>query len=116
MIVGRFRDGTPLTTQRGDGAHSPIMNDFDYDSDDLAGKCPFYGHVRKTNPRGSGGFEPQSNQRLHLMARRGQTYGNHTDNPTDRACRSAAARQRGSARPVSTRSSDRARARPQSPR
>jgi Dyp-type peroxidase family len=83
MIVGRFRDGTPLTTQRADGAHSPIINDFDHDSDDLAGKCPFYGHVRKTNPRGSGGFEPQSNERLHLMARRGQTYGNRTDNPTD---------------------------------
>jgi deferrochelatase/peroxidase EfeB len=151
MIVGRFRDGTPLTTQGADGAHSPIMNDFDYDSDDLAGKCPFYGHVRKTDPRGSGGFEPQSNERLHLMARRGQTYGNRTDNPTDESLplssrpttgiglcswRSTRRSRRSfsshrphgrttqgfpaspltTRRPVSTTSSDRARARPQSPR
>lgn len=83
MIVGRFRDGTPVAAQREDGADSPIPNDFDYDSDDLAGKCPFHGHIRKTNPRGSGGFEPQENERSHLMARRGQTYGKRTDNPTD---------------------------------
>jgi Dyp-type peroxidase family len=82
-IVGRFRDGTPLTTQRARGAHSPVENDFDYDSDDLGEKCPFHGHIRKTNPRGSGGFEPVANERLHLMARRGQTYGKRTDDPTD---------------------------------
>jgi Dyp-type peroxidase family len=83
MIVGRFRDGTPVATQRANGGHTPIMNDFDYDSDDLAGKCPFHGHIRKTNPRGSGGFEAQENERRHLMVRRGQTYGKRTDNPTD---------------------------------
>jgi len=82
-IVGRFRDGTPLTTQRARGAHSPVENDFDYDSDDLGEKCPFHGHIRKTNPRGSGGFEPQEKERLHLMARRGQTYGTRTDDPPD---------------------------------
>jgi Dyp-type peroxidase family len=83
MIVGRFEDGTPLTLQFADGAHNPVPNDFNYDSDGEGGKCPFFGHIRKLNPRGSGGFEPQDKERLHLMARRGQTYGVRTDGPND---------------------------------
>jgi Dyp-type peroxidase family len=83
MIVGRFRDGTPVAIQARSGAHNPILNDFDYDSDDQAGKCPFHGHIRKTNPRGSGGFEQPKDERLHLMARRGQTFGKRTDDPND---------------------------------
>jgi Dyp-type peroxidase family len=83
MIVGRFRDGTPVAIQAANGAHDPVPNDFDYDSDDLAGKCPFHGHIRKTNPRGSGGFEAHKDERTHLMARRGQTFGERTDDPND---------------------------------
>ena len=83
MIVGRFRDGTPVAIQSSDGAHSPIPNDFDYDSDDQGGKCLFHGHIRKTNPRGKGGAEPQKDERLHLMVRRGQTYGTRADDPND---------------------------------
>jgi deferrochelatase/peroxidase EfeB len=83
MIVGRFRDGTPVAIQARNGAHDPVPNDFDYDSDDLAGKCPFHGHIRKTNPRGSGGFEQPKDERLHLMARRGQIFGQRADDPND---------------------------------
>jgi Dyp-type peroxidase family len=83
MIVGRFRDGTPLTLQRADSAADPIMNNFTYDSDVNGDKCPFHGHIRKTNPRGSGGAELLPDERQHLMARRGQTYGNRTDVPFD---------------------------------
>ncbi|WP_445191540.1 Dyp-type peroxidase [Sphingomonas sp. Tas61C01] len=83
MLVGRFEDGTPLTSQFADGAHNPVANDFTYDSDDEGGKCPFFGHIRKMNPRGSGGFEPVESERLHIMARRGQTYGIRTDDPND---------------------------------
>ena len=57
MIVGRFDDGTPLTLQRTDGAAQAIMNNFTYDSDGDGHKCPFHAHIRKTNPRGSGGAE-----------------------------------------------------------
>ena len=57
MIVGRFEDGTPLTIQAGAGSHSPVQNDFTYDSDGDGGKCPFFAHIRKVNPRSSGGFE-----------------------------------------------------------
>ena len=81
MIIGRFEDGTPLTLQREDGVESPVPNNFTYDSDDLAAKCPFQAHIRKTNPRGSGGAEQPPQERLHLMARRGVTYGERADDP-----------------------------------
>ncbi|MBB3963211.1 Dyp-type peroxidase [Rhizobium metallidurans] len=83
MLVGRFEDGTPLTTQFADGNHHPVPNDFDYDSDPNGAKCPFFAHIRKVNPRGSGGFEQVDVERLHIMARRGQTYGVRTDQPND---------------------------------
>jgi Dyp-type peroxidase family len=82
MIVGRFEDGTPVVVQSEGGAHSPVMNDFDYDSDPAGAKCPFHGHIRKSNPRGSGGVEAIADERKHLMARRGQTYGRRLDDPT----------------------------------
>lgn len=83
MVVGRFEDGTPVATQFAQGNHSPVPNDFSYDSDPNGGKCPFFAHIRKMNPRGSGGFEDLENERLHIMARRGQTYGVRTDNAND---------------------------------
>jgi Dyp-type peroxidase family len=72
MIVGRFEDGTPVTlSNKARGAAPP--NDFDYTGD--AGKrCPFHGHIRKANPRGSGGAEPEPAERNHLMPRRGIPY------------------------------------------
>lgn len=84
MIVGRFEDGTPLTMQFDDGVESPVPNNFNYESDKSGAKCPFLGHIRKTNPRGSGGFgQSQEQERKHLMARRGQTYGARVDDPND---------------------------------
>lgn len=83
MIVGRFEDGTPLAVQFAEGSCNPVPNDFDYTSDPEGGKCPFLGHIRKMNPRGSGGFEPPAAERLHIMARRGQTYGERTDGLND---------------------------------
>ncbi len=81
MIIGRFEDGTPLTTQREDGAESPVSNNFTYDSDRAALKCPFQAHIRKTNPRGSGNAQDPAAERGHLMARRGVTYGERPDDP-----------------------------------
>ena len=83
MIVGRFEDGTPVATQFIDGNHSPVPNDFNYDSDEEGGKCPFFAHIRKVNPRSSGGFESAAAERNHIMARRGQTYGVRTDDLND---------------------------------
>ncbi|MDF5756250.1 Dyp-type peroxidase [Spongiactinospora sp. TRM90649] len=73
MLIGRFRDGTPLTSKP-KASGGPVSNDFNFDAD-TGSKCPFSGHVRKTNPRSFG--------REVLMARRGQTYGERTDDPTD---------------------------------
>lgn len=71
MLVGRFEDGTPLTLQKDEGAHHPLMNNFTYDGDWQGFRCPRYAHIRKVNARGV--------QRAHLMARRGQTYGVRSD-------------------------------------
>ncbi len=69
MIVGRFEDGTPVTLS--DTARGGVpANNFNYQVDP-GSRCPFHAHVRKVNPRGSGGAEPEPNERKHLMARRG---------------------------------------------
>lgn len=81
MVVGRFEDGRPLTLPP--IGSDPVVNDFDYSADPDGGRCPFFGHIRKMNPRGSGGFEPHEEERLHIMARRGQTYGERTDDLND---------------------------------
>ncbi|MEV0588701.1 hypothetical protein [Nonomuraea sp. NPDC050310] len=74
MLVGRFRDGTPLTG-KSKAAGGPVGNDFTFDRDGEGNRCPFSGHVRKTNPRSFG--------REVIMARRGQTYGERADRPWD---------------------------------
>ncbi|MEO3872952.1 Dyp-type peroxidase [Nonomuraea sp. B12E4] len=73
LLVGRFEDGTPLTSKPKE-VGGPVSNDFNFDTDDGT-KCPFSAHVRKTNPRSFG--------REVLMARRGQTYGDRDDQPWD---------------------------------
>lgn len=78
MLVGRFEDGTPATLHFEDGADNPVPNNFNYKSDTKGLKCPFHGHIRKTNPRGEsvGPFAAnEEEERSHIMARRGITYG-----------------------------------------
>ena len=53
--------------------HSEPANDFNYTSDP-GSRCPFHAHIRKVNPRGTGGAEPEPQERLHIMARRGITF------------------------------------------
>jgi Dyp-type peroxidase family len=72
MIVGRFEDGTPVTLSKTARGKAP-PNDFDY-SGDAGKRCPFHAHIRKSNPRGSGGAEPEAAERGHLMPRRGIPY------------------------------------------
>ena len=72
MIVGRFEDGTPVTLSK-DARDDDPPNNFNYDGD-AGTRCPFHGHIRKTNPRGSGNAETPALERMHLMARRGIPY------------------------------------------
>jgi Dyp-type peroxidase family len=78
MLVGRFEDGTPVVNQATDGVVKPVLNNFDFSQDTDGGKCPFHSHIRKTNPRGDSVREfgvPLEEERSHIMARRGITYG-----------------------------------------
>jgi Dyp-type peroxidase family len=79
MVVGRFEDGTPVTLESEEKG-VPVRNNFDYSNDAKGGKCPFQGHIRKTNPRGSspGGLEFDKSVQ---MARRGITYGVRLQDP-----------------------------------
>jgi Dyp-type peroxidase family len=78
QVVGRFEDGTPLTLHSAENG-VPVVNDFDY-SADPGTKCPFQGHIRKANPRGSspGGLAFDKSVQ---MARRGITYGCRIQDP-----------------------------------
>jgi Dyp-type peroxidase family len=78
MLVGRFRDGTPVSL-----TSAPIgstTNNFGFADDMQGAKCPFHAHIRKTNPRGdSARLFPnnvtEASERAHLFPRRGITYG-----------------------------------------
>jgi Dyp-type peroxidase family len=72
LVVGRFEDGTPVTMSDEAKKKNP-PNDFNYNADPGA-RCPFHAHIRKANPRGTGGFESAANERKHLMVRRGIPY------------------------------------------
>jgi Dyp-type peroxidase family len=79
MVVGRFEDGTPLALKdKEDGV--PVINNFNYDADADGSRCPFHGHIRKSNPRGSspGGLAFDKSVQ---MARRGITYGSRLQHP-----------------------------------
>jgi Dyp-type peroxidase family len=74
MVVGRFKDGTPLALSGVDGLHD--LNNFNYaDADRGGGKCPFHAHVRKVNPRGTTPFTCSGSERSRRIARRGIPYG-----------------------------------------
>ncbi len=80
-VVGRFENGTPVTMFGAEQSPIPkgpvgVINNFNYSADPAGLKCPFAGHIRKSNPRGD---VPGS--KSHLMARRGIPYGQRTDDP-----------------------------------
>jgi Dyp-type peroxidase family len=82
-VVGRFENGTPVTlsaTEIKPIEPGPIgvPNNFNFVADSAGLKCPFAGHIRKTNPRND---TPDSKD--HLMARRGIPYGRRPDGPND---------------------------------
>lgn len=78
QLVGRFKDGTPLTLADKPGLPVQEHNDFDYQNDTKGAKCPFHAHIRKANPRGFG------DAKKVVIARRGITYEKWRQDDEDR--------------------------------
>jgi Dyp-type peroxidase family len=74
MVVGRFKDGTPLVRQDQPGLKD--INDFEYRNEDPdASRCPMHAHIRKVNPRGTTPLTSLEDERSRRIARRGIPYG-----------------------------------------
>lgn len=78
MVVGRFRDGTPLAMRKAEEDFHPVWNNFDYRKDS-GSRCPLHAHIRRMNPRGTSN-DPH-NERRHAILRRGITYGQRVQDP-----------------------------------
>jgi Dyp-type peroxidase family len=72
MIVGRFRDGSPIIKTDRSGWQPEFDDDFDYSGDPKGMQCPLHSHIRKVRQR------PDGKPRL---VRRGVPYG--TYDPSD---------------------------------
>jgi Dyp-type peroxidase family len=86
LVMGRFRDGTPIMLQDAPGMHEPIPNDFDFRDDPEGKKCPFHAHIRRMNPRGDyarSKRQPSSYERRHRIVRRVMPYGTCEKEPQD---------------------------------
>jgi Dyp-type peroxidase family len=74
MVVGRFKDGTPVVD-----ANAPAQaykNDFMFEEEDEHGfRCPRHAHIRKVNPRGTTPFTSLRDERTRRIVRRGILYG-----------------------------------------
>jgi Dyp-type peroxidase family len=76
MLVGRFRDGTPVVAQKAETADFSVTNDFNYNGDDAGFKCPAHAHIRKVNPRERIPLsEVLGDGRKRRIVRRGIPYG-----------------------------------------
>jgi len=76
MVMGRFRDGTPLASAASPAGDVDGLNNFNFADDPRGARCPFHAHVRKANDRGESvrtgaGF---GDERLRRIVRRGFTY------------------------------------------
>src|SRR5437667_2641990 len=74
LVVGRFKDGTPVTLRPWDGLGA--VNNFEYLAHDRVGnRCPFHAHIRKANQRGANPLLNPEEERTHRIVRRGIPYG-----------------------------------------
>lgn len=71
-VVGRFKDGTPVSNHFKPQGKNVVPNDFDFDQDPDGRKCPFHAHIRRVNPRGS---TQDSDERDHRIVRRSMMFG-----------------------------------------
>ena len=78
QFVGRWQNGAPLVSSSAHASSAgqskdAALNDFRYAADDPLGKqCPLGAHIRRANPRDTGG---RREARRHRILRRGISYG-----------------------------------------
>jgi Dyp-type peroxidase family len=76
MVVGRFKDGTPVVASSAPSPGAEVLNDFDYRRQDPDGvRCPAHAHIRKANPRGTTPLTSLESERRRRIVRRGIPYG-----------------------------------------
>jgi Dyp-type peroxidase family len=73
MVVGRFKDGTPLALAREPGLGP--ANRFTYFADGAGRACPYASHIRRVNPRGQLDYVAHTPDIENRIARRGVPYG-----------------------------------------
>jgi Dyp-type peroxidase family len=95
LIIGRFKDGTPVTSSAVDAMNPRVLNNFNYAEDADGTRCPFSAHIRKMNPRGDGArlrkenpatyadASLQDHERGRRIVRRGMPYGVRQIDPRD---------------------------------
>jgi Dyp-type peroxidase family len=74
LVVGRFKDGTPVTQRPWDGL-GPVNNFAYLPQDRLGNRCPFHAHIRKANQRGANPLLDDAEERSRRIVRRGIPYG-----------------------------------------
>jgi len=74
MVIGRYRDGTPLALATFEGFPEIKENDFDYSGDKDGTRCPFHAHIRKVNPRSELDIPVAAQKRIRIV-RRAIPYG-----------------------------------------
>ena len=75
MVVGRFKDGTPVVKTNTPSLGAQLENDFNFDADLQGVKCPIHSHIRKVNPRGTTPLTSLESERRRRIVRRGIPYG-----------------------------------------
>ncbi len=74
-LLGRWRNGKPLTLAQTVDSELPVAlyNDFDYSADAEGYRCPFGAHIRRANPRDDAVASSAGTK--HRLIRRGMPYG-----------------------------------------
>jgi Dyp-type peroxidase family len=75
MVVGRFKDGTPVLKANTPSPGPEVTNDFNFKEDEDGFRCPFHAHIRKANPRGTTPLTSLESERRRRIVRRGIPYG-----------------------------------------
>jgi deferrochelatase/peroxidase EfeB len=75
MVVGRFKDGTPVLKANTPSPGPEVENDFNFEEDQEGFRCPVHSHIRKVNPRGTTPLTSLESERRRRIVRRGIPYG-----------------------------------------